>query len=93
MTIQVLTQSREHIIEKTFDALKGCKKAMVHLYNSTSVAQREQVFRKSKEEIIDIAEMGAKLCKSETTGGWGFPLRVFSRELHRHRGGIRTGNL
>ena len=63
VTIQVLTQSREHIIKKTFDALKGCKNAIVHLYNSTSLAQREQVFRKSKEEIIDIAVTGTKLCK------------------------------
>lgn len=63
VTIQVLTQSREHIIEKTFEALKGCKNAIVHLYNSTSVAQREQVFRKSREEIIEIAVTGAKLCK------------------------------
>ena len=63
VAIQVLTQSREHIIEKTFEALRGCKNAVVHLYNSTSVAQREQVFRKSKEEIIDIAVTGAKLCK------------------------------
>ena len=63
VTIQVLTQSREHIIQKTFEALKGCKNAIVHLYNSTSLAQREQVFRKSKEEIIDIAVTGAKLCK------------------------------
>lgn len=63
VTIQVLTQSREHIIRKTFEALKGAKKAVVHLYNSTSVAQREQVFRKSKEEIIDIAVFGAKLLK------------------------------
>ncbi len=63
VTIQVLTQSREHIIAKTFEALKGAKHAVVHLYNSTSVAQREQVFRKSKEEIIDIAVFGAKLCK------------------------------
>ena len=61
VTIQVLTQSRPHIIEKTFDALKGVKNAIVHLYNSTSLAQREQVFRKSKEEIIDIAVAGAKL--------------------------------
>ena len=61
VTVQVLTQSREHIIKKTFEALKGAKKAIVHLYNSTSVAQREQVFRKSKEEIIDIAVSGAKL--------------------------------
>ncbi len=63
VTIQVLTQSREHIIEKTFEALRGCKNAIVHLYNSTSLAQREQVFRKPKEEIIDIAVSGAKLCK------------------------------
>mgnify|MGYP003378384747 CR=1 FL=1 len=67
VTIQVLTQSREHIIRKTFEALKGAKKAVVHLYNSTSVAQREQVFRKSKEEIIDIAVFGAKLLKEIAT--------------------------
>ena len=59
VTIQVLTQSREHIIAKTFEAIKGVKKAVVHLYNSTSVAQREQVFRMSKEEIKEIATFGA----------------------------------
>ena len=63
VTIQVLTQSREHIIAKTFEALKGAKKAVVHLYNSTSVAQREQVFKRDKKEIVDIAKFGAKLCK------------------------------
>lgn len=63
VTIQVLTQSREHIIAKTFEALKGAKRAIVHLYNSTSVAQRQQVFRREKKEIIDIAIFGAKLCK------------------------------
>ncbi len=63
VTIQVLTQSREHIIAKTFDAIRGAKKAVVHLYNSTSVAQREQVFKKSKEEIVNIAKFGAELCK------------------------------
>lgn len=70
VTVQVLTQSREHIIRKTFDSLKGCKNAIVHLYNSTSVAQREQVFRKSKEEIISIAVEGAKLFEkiAEETG-------------------------
>ena len=61
VTIQVLTQAREHIIAKTFEALAGAKHAVVHLYNSTSVAQREQVFKKSKEEIIDIAVFGARL--------------------------------
>ncbi|HIZ56384.1 MAG TPA: 2-isopropylmalate synthase [Firmicutes bacterium] len=75
VTIQVLTQSREHIIRKTFEALRGAKNAVVHLYNSTSVAQREQVFRKSKEEIIDIAVSGAELLKkfrAETEGNFRF---------------------
>ncbi|NLD19293.1 MAG: 2-isopropylmalate synthase [Clostridiales bacterium] len=61
VTIQVLTQSREHIIKKTFESLIGVKNAVVHLYNSTSVAQREQVFKMEKEEIIDIAVSGATL--------------------------------
>ena len=64
VTVQVLTQSREHIIRKTFDAIKGAKHAIVHLYNSTSVAQREQVFKKSKEEIVNIAVTGAELLKN-----------------------------
>ena len=63
VTVQVLTQSRRHIIKKTFEALEGVKKAVVHLYNSTSVAQREQVFKASKEEITEIATSGAKLIK------------------------------
>ncbi|MBR2561304.1 MAG: 2-isopropylmalate synthase [Eubacterium sp.] len=67
VTIQVLTQAREHIIRKTFDALKGCKTgAIVHVYNSTSFAQRQQVFRKTKEEIKQIAVEGAKLLKKLT---------------------------
>lgn len=75
VTIQVLTQAREHIIRKTFESLQGVSKAIVHLYNSTSVAQREQVFKKSKEEIIEIAITGAKLLKkyaSETDGNFTF---------------------
>ncbi|MDP4177778.1 MAG: 2-isopropylmalate synthase, partial [Bacillota bacterium] len=59
--VQVLTQSREHLIDKTFEALKGAKNAIVHLYNSTSTLQRRVVFEKSKEEIIEIAVSGAKL--------------------------------
>jgi 2-isopropylmalate synthase len=61
VTIQVLTQSRAHIIERTFDSLKGAKQAIVHLYNSTSQVQREQVFRRSKAEIKEIAEVGARI--------------------------------
>ena len=63
MTVQVLTQCRDHIIRRTFDALKGAPSAVVHFYNSTSVAQREQVFKKSKEEIRKIATDGAALVK------------------------------
>ena len=66
VTIQVLPQAREHIIKKTFDAVKGAKNVIVHVYNSTSLAQREQVFRKSKEEILEIAVAGAKLLKDLT---------------------------
>ncbi len=75
VTIQVLTQAREHIIKKTFEALEGAKSSVVHVYNSTSVAQREQVFRKSKEEIMDIAVKGAELLKKladETEGNFSF---------------------
>ena len=63
VTVQVLTQCREHIIKKTFDACKGAHSAIIHFYNSVSVAQREQVFKKSKEEIKQIAVDGAKLVK------------------------------
>ena len=75
VTIQVLTQAREHIIRKTFEAVKGAPKAIVHVYNSTSVAQREQVFKKSKEEILKIAVEGAKLLKElaeQTEGNFQF---------------------
>ena len=63
VTVQVLTQCREHIIRKTFEACKGAPSAIIHFYNSTSVAQREQVFKKSREEIKQIAVDGAKLVK------------------------------
>lgn len=75
VTVQVLTQCREHIIRKTFEACKGAPSAIIHFYNSTSVAQREQVFRKSKEEIKQIAIDGAKLVKklaSEYEGNFRF---------------------
>ncbi len=75
VTIQVLTQAREHIIKRTFEAVKGAPHAIVHLYNSTSVAQREQVFRKSREEVKQLAVDGAKLLKKladETDGNFTF---------------------
>ena len=75
VTVQVLTQSREHIIKKTFEAVKGAPHAVIHLYNSTSVAQREQVFKKDKEQIKQIAVDGAVLLKQladETEGNFTF---------------------
>ena len=71
VTIQVLTQARPHIIKKTFEAVKGAPRAIVHVYNSTSIAQRDQVFKKSKEEVKQIAIEGAKLLKelAEADGG------------------------
>ena len=63
VSVQVLTQCREHIIRRTFEACKGAPNAIIHFYNSTSVAQREQVFRKSKDEIKQIAVEGARLVK------------------------------
>ena len=75
VTVQVLTQAREHIIKKTFEAVKGAKHAVIHLYNSTSVAQREQVFKKSKEEIKQIAVDGAELLQklaNEVDGNFSF---------------------
>ena len=72
VTVQVLTQSREHIVRKTYEALRGVKHAIVHLYNPTSFAQRQQVFRKTKEEVIEIAVTGAQQClklRSEMMAG------------------------
>ncbi|MEI6758055.1 MAG: 2-isopropylmalate synthase [Chlorobium sp.] len=63
VTIQVLTQAREHLIRKTFDAIKGAKHAIVHLYNSTSRLQRDVVFRKNREEIKAIAIEGTALVR------------------------------
>ena len=75
VTIQVLTQAREHIIKKTFEAVKGAPHAIIHVYNSTSVAQREQVFKKDKEQVKKIATDGAELLKKladETDGNFTF---------------------
>ena len=75
VTVQVLTQAREHIIKRTFEAVKGAPHAVIHLYNSTSVAQREQVFRKDKEQVKKLAIDGAKLLlklASETDGNFTF---------------------
>jgi 2-isopropylmalate synthase len=63
VTIQVLTQARDHLIERTYDSLRGAKQAIVHLYNSTSVLQRKVVFGLGQDGIVDIALQGARLCR------------------------------
>ena len=63
VTIQVLTQAREHLIERTFESLEGARQAIVHLYNATSVLQRRVVFRQDEDGIVDIATSGARLVK------------------------------
>ena len=63
VTMQVLTQAREHLIERTYESIRGAKRAIVHLYNSTSILQRDVVFRTDKQGIIDIALEGARLCR------------------------------
>ncbi len=68
VTLQVLTQSRDHIIRRTFEAIEGAKNVIVHFYNSTSFAQREQVFRKSREQVKQIAVDGAKLVNELSRG-------------------------
>ena len=62
VTIQVLTQAREHLIERTFEAITGSKQAIVHLYNSTSTLQRRVVFGLDRDGVKDIATQGARLC-------------------------------
>ena len=64
VTIQVLTQGRDHLIERTYDAIRGAKQAIVHLYNSTSILQRRVVFGLDQDGIVDIATQGARLCAS-----------------------------
>ncbi|MCU1549672.1 MAG: leuA [Glaciihabitans sp.] len=64
VTIQVLTQAREALINRTYESIRGAKQAIVHLYNSTSILQRDVVFRTDKQGIVDIALEGARLCKA-----------------------------
>src|SRR5690606_2172894 len=63
VVIQVLTQAREHLIERTYESIAGAKQAIVHLYNSTSTLQRRVVFDTDMDGIIDIATTGARICK------------------------------
>ncbi|MDR3594078.1 2-isopropylmalate synthase [Clostridium sp.] len=80
VVVQVLTQARPHLIKRTFESLKGLKKAIVHIYNSTSVLQRDVVFNMSKEEIKEIAIEGTKLVKEYTQSFDGEILLEYSPE-------------
>ena len=95
VVIQVLTQAREELIERTYESLRGAKQAIVHLYNSTSTLQRRVVFGLDMDGIEDIAVQGARLCRKfeeripETDG----LLRVLPGVLHRHRARVRRARL
>ena len=95
VTIQVLTQAREELIDRTYESIVGAKQAIVHLYNSTSILQRDVVFRTDKQGIIDIALQGARWCREYEKHGPRHDgvLRVLARELHRHRARVRGRRL
>ena len=94
VTVQVLTQAREPLIARSFEALQGAKNAIVHLYNSTSTVQREQVFNKSREEIKAIAVQGAEMGAADYSlqdayAATRLALSILTGELYRHRNGLR----
>ena len=91
VTVQVLVQCRKELIERTFEAISGAPRAIVHFYNSTSELQRRVVFRQSPEGIIDIATSAARLCKKleQTVNGTELRYEYSPRKLHRYRGRLR----
>ena len=96
VTIQVLTQAREELIERTYESIEGAKQAIVHLYNSTSILQRDVVFRTDKQGIIDIALQGArKWCEQyeATIPGTTVYYEYSPGELHGHRARVRRRRL
>ena len=95
VTIQVLTQARDHLIERTYDSIRGAKQAIVHLYNSTSVLQREVVFGLDQDGIVDIALQGARLCRKleETIPDTQVYYEYSPGVLHRHRARVRGADL
>ena len=96
VTIQVLTQCREHLIERTFESLRGAKRAIVHFYNSTSTLQRRVVFGLDRDGITDIATQGARLCQKYAeihTPDTEIFYEYSPESLHRHRAGLRARGL
>ena len=92
VAIQVLTQCRPELIERTFEAVKGAKKVIIHFYNSTSTLQREVVFRTDRKGVTEIAVAAARQVQAlaKAASGDGVPVRIFARELHRHRARFRA---
>ena len=93
VTIQVLTQCRPELIERTYEALAGAPRVIVHFYNSTSVCQRRVVFREEKPGITKIAVDAARLCKRLERRFDDRAVRVLAGELHRHGAGLRDRHL
>ena len=95
VTIQVLTQCRPELIERTFEACEGAPKAIVHFYNSTSILQRRVVFRADRDAVKEIATDGARMCVEEAAKypdtRWRF--EYSPGVLHRHRAGVRQGGV
>ncbi len=86
VSIQVLTQAREHLIKRTFESIEGASQAIVHLYNSTSALQRDVVFQMSRQEIIELAVRGAELVARRVfeIPGYQIQISVFTGEFHRN---------
>ena len=95
VTIQVLTQCRPELIERTFQACEGAHRAIVHFYNSTSILQRRVVFRADRAAVQAIATDGARKCVEEAgeVPGHAVAVRVLAGVLHRHRTGIRQAGV
>ena len=95
VAIQVLTQCRPELIERTFEAVKGAKKVILHFYNSTSTLQRDVVFRTDRKGVTEIAVAAAKQVRelADASPGTDFHVRIFARELHRHRARFRARDL
>ncbi len=92
--LQVLVQAREDLIERTFESLVGAKKVIIHMYNSTSPAQRRVVFGMSKEQIVKVAVQGARLIKERLprlAGHGGCPA-IFAGKFQRHGSGVCPGD-
>src|SRR5665213_1444885 len=94
VAIQVLTQSRDDLIDRTFEAIRGAKSAIVHLYNSTSTLQRRVVFGLDEDGIVKIAEHGTRRCLelAQKMGRSRNPFRLLTEELHRNRPAVGQAN-